>query len=165
MCRGRANALGLSRATKGQATWTLPGGRVEQEEDMFDAVTREVAEETDVDAVVVRPLGVESRLIPAVERTVPGRPDHQNVGLFHQFRVPGGRLRSEPNGETTESVRTPVPDVVGPRRSSRSTSTSTSASRWRGDLSATCNVDAVPVGGPIQHRDRSRQGRHGGSKP
>jgi ADP-ribose pyrophosphatase YjhB (NUDIX family) len=46
----------------GESSWTLPGGRVEHGEDPFDAVTREVAEETGCDAVVERLLGVDSRV-------------------------------------------------------------------------------------------------------
>ncbi len=99
---------------KGESTWTLPGGRVEHAEDPFDAVIREVAEETGCDAVVERLLGVDSRIIPAAERTLPGGPEHQNVGIFYRVRITGGRLRPEPNGEIAESVWTPIPDVRRP---------------------------------------------------
>lgn len=70
--------------------WTLPGGRVEHAEDPFDAVIREVAEETGCDAVVERLLGVDSRVIPVADRLT-GLPDHQNVGIFYQVRITGGR--------------------------------------------------------------------------
>lgn len=50
---------------KGETNWTLPGGRVEHAEDPFDAVIREVAEETGYASVVERLLGVDSRVIPA----------------------------------------------------------------------------------------------------
>jgi ADP-ribose pyrophosphatase YjhB (NUDIX family) len=89
---------------KGETNWTLPGGGVEHGEDPFDAVTRDVAEETGCDAVVERLLGVDSRVIPAAERRVPGPLPHQNVGIFYRVRIIGGQLRPEPNGETAESV-------------------------------------------------------------
>lgn len=54
----------------GESNWTLPGGRVEHGEDPFDAVIREVAEETGCNAEVERLLGVDSRLIP--RPTAPG---------------------------------------------------------------------------------------------
>ncbi len=131
---------------KGEANWTLPGGRVEHAEDPFDAVIREVAEETGCDAVVERLLGVDSRVIPAAERLA-GGPEHQNVGVFYQVRITGGQLRPEPNGETAESVWTPIPDVVSLRRSSLVDIGLALAQA----LPATGHVAPVPVGGLIQH--------------
>ncbi|MFF8611679.1 NUDIX hydrolase [Streptomyces sp. NPDC015350] len=128
-------------------TWTLPGGRVEHGEDPFDAVVREVAEETGCEAVVERLLGVDSRLIPAAERAVPGGPGHQNVGVFYRVRITGGRLRPEPNGDTVESVWTPLPDVTGLRRSSL-VDIGLALART---TPATGHVAPVPVGGLIQH--------------
>ncbi|WP_329208717.1 NUDIX domain-containing protein [Streptomyces sp. NBC_00683] len=127
--------------------WSLPGGMVEHGEDPFDAVIREVAEETGCDAVVERLLGVDSRVIPAAERTVPGGPDHQNVGIFYQVRITGGLLRPEPNGETTESVWTPLPDVAGLYRSSL-VDIGLDLARTR---PATGHVSPVPAGGLIRH--------------
>ncbi|MCM2388247.1 NUDIX hydrolase [Streptomyces albipurpureus] len=139
--------LACHTARKGEINWTLPGGRVEQAEDPFDTVIREVAEETGLDAVVERILGVDSRIIPAAERTVPGGSDHQNVGIFYQIRITGGRLRPEPNGEVTESVWTPLPDVPGLRRSSL-VDIGLALART---LPAPGRVAPVPVGGLIQH--------------
>jgi 8-oxo-dGTP diphosphatase len=131
----------------GESNWTLPGGTVEHAEDPFDAVIREVAEETGCDAVVERLLGVDSRVIPAAERAIPGGPEHQNVGVFYQVRITGGRLRPEPNGEIAESVWTPIPDVARLRRSSLVDIGLALAQT----LPATGHVAAVPVGGLIQH--------------
>ncbi|MFD4949142.1 NUDIX hydrolase [Streptomyces sp. NPDC058239] len=127
--------------------WTLPGGRVEHAEDPIDAVIREVAEETGCDAVVERLLGVDSRVVPAADRPVPGLPEHQNVGIFYQVRITGGQLRPETNGETTESVWTPIPDVARLRRSSLVDIGLTLAQT----VPATGHVAPVPVGGLIQH--------------
>ncbi|WP_042409561.1 NUDIX hydrolase [Streptacidiphilus carbonis] len=131
----------------GARTWTLPGGRVEHGEDPFDAVVREVAEESGCDAVVERLLGVDSRVIPAADRPAPGLPDHQNVGVFYRVRITGGELRPEPNGETAESVWTPLPAVADLRRSSL-VDIGLALART---LPATGHVAPVPVGGLIQH--------------
>ena len=131
----------------GATHWTLPGGRVEQAEDPFHAVIREVAEETGCDAVVERLLGVDSRVIPAAERAVPGGPEHHNVGIFYQVRIVGGEPRPEPNGETAESVWTPIPGISSLRRSSL-VDVGLALART---LPATGHVGPVPVGGLIQH--------------
>ncbi|WP_329180346.1 NUDIX domain-containing protein [Streptomyces decoyicus] len=132
---------------EGEANWTLPGGRVEHAEDPFDAVIREVAEESGCDAVVERLLGVDSRIIPAAERTVPGGPEHQNVGIFYRVRITGGQLRPEPNGEVVECVWTPISDVAGLRRSSLVDIGLALAQT----LPSTGHIAPVPVGGLIQH--------------
>lgn len=129
----------------GPANWTLPGGGVEQSEDPFDAVIREVAEETGYDAVVERLLGVDSRVIPA--ETARAGMEHQNVGVFYRVRITGGRLRPEPNGETAESVWTPLDDVAGLRRSGLVDIGIALAQT----LPATGHVPPVAVGGLIQH--------------
>jgi len=129
----------------GDTNWTLPGGRVEQEEDPFDAVVREVAEETGCVSVVERLLGVDSRVIPAAEARLGIA--HQNVGIFYQVRIIGGVLRPEPNGETAESVWTPIPDVAALRRSSLVDVGLALALT----LPATGHVPPVTVGGLIRH--------------
>ena len=131
---------------KGERHWTLPGGKVEHGEDPFDAVVREVAEETGCDGMVERLLGVDSRVIPATDR-LPGLSEHQNVGIFYRVRITGGRLRPEPNGETAESVWTSIPDVARLRRSSLVDVGLALAQT----LPATGHVNPVPVGGLIQH--------------
>ena len=134
----------VSPAT-GDSQWTLPGGQVEHAEDPFDAVTRELAEETGCDGVVERLLGVDSRVIPAAEARL--GVEHQNIGVFYRVKVTGGALRPEPNGETAESVWTPVPAVAGLRRSAL-VDVGLALART---LPPTGHVTPVPVGGLIQH--------------
>jgi ADP-ribose pyrophosphatase YjhB (NUDIX family) len=129
----------------GESNWTLPGGGVEHGEDPFDTVIREVAEETGCDAVVDRLLGVDSRVIPAT--IARAGTEHQNVGIFYRIRITGGRLRPEPNGETAESVWTPIADVACLRRSSLVDVGLALADT----VPATGHVESVPVGGLIQH--------------
>ena len=132
---------------RGSTTWTLPGGQVEHGEDPFDAVTREVAEETGYAAVVERLIGVDSRLIPAAERAVLGGADLHNVGIFYEVRITGGEPRPEPNGETLQSVWTPIDDVRSLQRSSLVDIGLALAST----MPATGHVAGVPIGGLIHH--------------
>ncbi|WP_034271550.1 NUDIX hydrolase [Actinospica robiniae] len=127
--------------------WTLPGGRVEHCEDPFDAVIREVAEETGCEAVVESLLGVDSRVIPIAECNVPGAGPHQNIGIFYRVRITGGELRPEPEGEIFESVWTPLPDVAGLRRSGLVDV----GIRLAQTSPPTGHAAAVPVGGLVEH--------------
>ncbi|MFD5203235.1 NUDIX hydrolase [Streptomyces sp. NPDC058375] len=139
--------LALAVGPCGDRTWTLPGGRVEHAEDPFDTVIREVAEKTGLEAVVERLLGVDSRVIPAGERRLPGAPELQNVGVFYGVRATGGTLRPEPNGDTAEAVWTPLSGVARLRRSSL-VDIGLDLART---LPPSGHVGPVPVGGLVQH--------------
>ena len=142
---GERVLLALHASPTGETTWTLPGGRVEQGEDPFDAVIREVAEETGCEAVVERLLGVDSRVIPAAESRL--GTEHQNVGIFYRVRIIGRELRPAPNDETAECVWTPIADVASRRRSSLVDIGLALAQT----TPPTGHVVPVPVGGLIQH--------------
>jgi 8-oxo-dGTP diphosphatase len=135
----------LVRHTSG--SWTLPGGRVEHAEHPFDTVTREVLEETGLEAIVERLLGVDSRVIPAAERAVPGGPDHQNVGIYYRVRTTGGDPSPEADADTLEAAWIPLADVSLLRRSSLVDVGLSLANT----LPSSGRVDPIPVGGLIQH--------------
>ncbi|MGZ0149814.1 NUDIX hydrolase [Kribbella sp. WER1] len=126
--------------------WTLPGGGVEQNEDPFDAVTREVMEETGYESVVEELLGIDSRIVPAAVRRRRGRGDHQNIGVFYAARITGGTTRPEPNGETAESAWTPITDVPGLHRAAL---VDVGIALWE-SRPRTGRVPAIAVGGLVE---------------
>lgn len=132
-------------AHSGETNWTLPGGGVEHGEDPFDTVTRELAEETGLEGVVERLLGVDSRLIPA--HVAYAGVVHQNIGIYYLVRVTGGGLRAEPNRATVEPTWSPISEVTQLRRSSLVDSGLALAQT----LPPTGHVTPTPVGGLIQH--------------
>lgn len=129
----------------GMTTWTLPGGRVEFLEDPIDAVVREFAEETGHDAAVMRLLGVDSRVIPAIE-SFSGN-EHQNIGIFYELQITGGRRREETNGDTLAPTWTPLAEIADLARSSL-VDVGLKLARLR---PTTGHVPPVTVGGLIQH--------------
>lgn len=86
--------------------WTLPGGGIEHAEDPYDAVVREVAEETGYDVAVDRLLGVDSR-----SRISHDGAELHSIGIYYEVHVTGGRLRNELGGSTDLAAWTPLADV------------------------------------------------------
>jgi 8-oxo-dGTP diphosphatase len=99
-----------------QRHWTLPGGKVEHAEDPFNAVIREVAEETGYEAQVEQLLGVDSRT-RYVEWGDPGGAELHNLGVFYRVRVIGGELRHEMGGSTDLTQWIPMTQVSALERS------------------------------------------------
>lgn len=97
--------------------WTLPGGKVEHAEDPFDAVVREIAEETGYQARVERLLGVDSRT-RFVDWGDPGGAELHNLGVFYRVQVVGGELRHETGGSTDLAKWVPLTQVASLERSS-----------------------------------------------
>ncbi|MEU8159911.1 MULTISPECIES: NUDIX hydrolase [Micromonospora] len=96
--------------------WTLPGGGVEHAEDPFDAVVREVAEETGYEAQVELLLGVNSRT-RTVESYDGGIVDLHTLAVFYRARIAGGELRSETGGTTDLAQWVPLEQVATLERS------------------------------------------------
>ncbi|MFI6393856.1 NUDIX hydrolase [Nonomuraea sp. NPDC050547] len=88
--------------------WTLPGGGVEHGEDPYDAVVREVEEETGYTVVPEVLIGVNS---------FHPRPEFQAVRLFWEARVVGGELRFEVGGSTDKAAWFPLAGVERLERS------------------------------------------------
>lgn len=118
--------------------WTLPGGKVEHGEDPYDAVVREVEEETGYAVVVEELLGVDSRM---------PRPEHHNVGVFYLVRVTTGALRHESGGSTDLAEWVAWEDVERRERSSL-VDVGRHLARQR---PPTGHVDPVRVEGLIRH--------------
>jgi ADP-ribose pyrophosphatase YjhB (NUDIX family) len=131
---------------RAQRHWTLPGGKVEHAEDPYDAVVREVAEETGYQVEVERLLGVDSR-----PRHVywggPGGTELHSVGVFYRVRVTGGQLRNETGGSTDLADWIPVASVAGLERAV----IIDVALELERTLPPGGHAEAVPVSGLLRH--------------
>ncbi|WCN78611.1 NUDIX hydrolase [Micromonospora sp. LH3U1] len=96
--------------------WTLPGGGVEHAEDPFDAVVREVAEETGYEAQVEQLLGVNSRT-RHVERYDGDVVELHMLAIFYRARIGAGELRPETGGTTDLAQWIPMAQVAALERS------------------------------------------------
>lgn len=129
-----------------QRHWTLPGGKIEHTEDPFDAVVREVAEETGYQIEVEQLLGVDSR--PRhVEWGSSGGTELHSMGIFYRVRVTGGELRHEIGGSTDLAQWIPAAEVP---RLERAVVIDVGLGLNRA-LPPSGHLAPVPVGGLVRH--------------
>jgi 8-oxo-dGTP diphosphatase len=129
-----------------QRHWTLPGGKVEHAEDPFDAVVREVAEETGYIVEVRRLLGVDSRTWH-VAWAGPSGGELHSVGVFYGIGIKGGELRNETDGSTDLAAWIPTSDIG---QLERTVIIDIALDMYR-TRPATGHVDPVEVGGLLRH--------------
>ena len=91
--------------------WTLPGGGIEHGEDPFDAVRREVEEETGYRAEVQSLLGVHT-MRRRYTRRFGGETDFHALRIVYEARIVGGELRDEIGGSTDKAAWIPLSEVA-----------------------------------------------------
>lgn len=94
--------LALWNETEG-GRWTMPGGGVELDETVEEAVVREVREETGYDVRVDRLLGVDSAVFPPAQRMIGTDRVLKAVRVVFAATVVGGELAHEVDGTTDEA--------------------------------------------------------------
>ncbi|MFI9810879.1 NUDIX hydrolase [Saccharothrix variisporea] len=89
--------------------WILPGGGVDHGEDPYDAVIREVFEETGYKAEVRRLLGIQNVHGPLNQDGVDV--DYHRIRILYEAEVVGGELTFEVGGSTDRAGWFPLSEV------------------------------------------------------
>ncbi|MEV0676983.1 NUDIX hydrolase [Actinosynnema sp. NPDC050436] len=91
--------------------WILPGGGIDHGEDPYDAVIREVFEETGYRAEVQRLLGIQSVRGPL---NLDGDDvDYHRLRVLYEAKVVGGELTFEVDGSTDQAAWVALGDLPG----------------------------------------------------
>ncbi len=83
--------------------WTMPGGGVELDEGVEQAVVREVREETGYDVVAGALLGVDTYVLPPHRRLNDSNRSLKAVRTVFRAEIVGGELTPERDGSTDEA--------------------------------------------------------------
>lgn len=91
--------------------WTVPGGGLEAEETVEEALIREVEEETGYTVEPGRLLGIHSFWVPPGRRLTPTGRGLKVVRVIYDIVIVGGSLTNELDGSTDEARWIPIVEI------------------------------------------------------